>query len=168
MLKLHNDNELVKKALEVKKRITQQQEEEDEKERAERTAKENQEKAKEQEENNHLHAEKLKFLCGYGDGKSQIRVERLYSILSKTGAYSINGKREYLTRKDFIVKALNNEGEVKKYDNVVSYYGSKWNPKKSVKTEYRLYTEDNAYYILTKTEYDFALYIESKQNGGIV
>lgn len=164
LLRLHNENELLKKALEVKKRIIQQQEEEEEKERAERIAKENQAKAKEQEEWERLWTEKLKFLCGYGDGKSRIQVERLYSILSKRGAYSNKGKYEYLTHKDFIVKALNNGRKVKKCDDVVSYYGSKWNPKESVKTEYRLYVEDNIYYKLTKTEYDFALYIQSKLN----
>ena len=66
-----------------------------------------------------------------------------------------------MARKDFIVNHILNGSSVKQVDNVITSYGSKWDSKVSKpKTEYRLYMPDNSFYVITKTEFDFAQYIE--------
>lgn len=159
LLELHGCKETIKNALQVKEGIKQKQTAE-ETEKAEMYRQEQEQKAKaEAEEKERQKAEKVAFLCGYGDGKTQIQIERLFDVLSKK--YIYDGKLK--TRKDFIIDTLAEGGKAEQKDGVISYYGSKWDKKQSKpKTEYRLYTAEGSFYTVTKIEYDFACYMMQK------
>lgn len=163
LLSLHGDMELLKEAKIVKDNIIKQREAE-ETARIEKRQKEKAEKdATEKAERERKKQEKIDFLCGYAEGKTSIQVERLYNVLSKVQGYADNGKTIYKSRKQFIVDALTEGGRIERKENVVTYYGSKWDVKQSKpKTVYRLYVADGGYYTLTKTEFDFACFIMEK------
>lgn len=160
LLKVHGCTETLQKALEVKEGIKQKQIQE------ERVAEERKKQAEAQAEKERRHAEKVAFLCGYADGKSAIKTERIYNILSKIQGYRNSqngGKIEYKSRKDFILDALSEGGKAEQKDGIISYYGSKWDVKQSKpKTEYRLYTAEGSFYTITKIEYDFACFMMQK------
>ena len=166
LLKLHGCTETLQKVLEVKEGIKQKRIQEE----AEKYAKFEAEQRKQEEEAKaeaeRKKAEKVAFLCGYADGKTQIQTERIYNILSKIQGYRNNqngGKVEYKSRRDFIIDTLSEGGKAEQKDGVISYYGSKWDRKQSKpKTEYRLYTAEGSYYTITKIEYDFALFMMQK------
>ena len=163
LLKLHGCTETLQKALEVKEGIKQKQIQEE----AEKYAKFEAEQRKKEEEARaeaeRKKAEKIAFLCGYADGKTQIQTERIYNILSKVQGYREGEKVNYKSRRDFIIDTLSEGGKAEQKDGVISYYGSKWNVKQSKpKTEYRLYTVEGSYYTITKIEYDFALFMMQK------
>ena len=166
LLKVHGCSETLAKALEVKEGIKQKQIQEE----AEKYAKFEAEQRKREEdaraEAERKKAEKIAFLCGYADEKTQIQTERIYNVLSKIQGYRNSqngGKVEYKSRRDFIIDTLAEGGKVERKDGVISYYGSKWDRKQSKsKTEYRLYTAEGSYYIITKIEYDFAVYMMKK------
>lgn len=159
----HKDFELMQKARQVKAEYLAEQERQREEERTQRAAEEKAREQKEQEEKERIRREKLAFLEGYGEGKTQIQIERLYDILHKTQGYRENDKVIYKTRKQFILDELNEGGRAEKKEGVISYYGSKWNVKQSKpKTEYRLYSSEGSFWTITKTEYDFALYLMQK------
>lgn len=163
LLKVHGCTETLAKALEVKEGIKAKQiQEETEKARKfEEEQRKREEEARAEAERKK--AEKSAFLCGYGDGKTQIQIERIFDVLSKIKGYSDNGKVEYKSRKDFIIDTLSEGGRAEQKDGVISYYGSKWDRKQSKpKTEYRLYTADGSYYTITKIEYDFACFMMQK------
>ena len=166
LLKVHGCTETLQKALEVKERIKQKQVQADEEKHAEGVAEERKKQAKAQADKVRQHAEKVAFLCGYADGKTQIQTERIYNILSKIQGYRNSqngGKVEYKSRKDFIVDTLSEGGKAEQKDGIISYYGSKWDVKQSkLKTEYRLYTADGSFYTITKIEYDFACFMMEK------
>lgn len=155
LLKVHGCTETLSKALEVKEGIKQKQIQEE----AEKHAKYEAEQRKKTEEEERRKTKKIAFLCGYADGKTQIQIERIYTVLSKK--YIYDGKLK--TRKDFIIDTLAEGGKAEQKDGVISYYGSKWDRKQSKpKTEYRLYTADGSYYVITKIEFDFACYMMQK------
>ena len=159
LLKVHGCTATLSKALEVKEGIKQKQiQEETEKVRKfEEEQRKREEEARAEAE--HKKAEKVAFLCGYADGKTQIQTERIFDVLSKK--YIYDGKLK--TRKDFIIDTLSEGGKAEQKDGVISYYGSKWDRKQSKpKTEYRLYTADGSYYTITKIEYDFACFMMQK------
>ena len=159
LLELHGCKETIKNALQVKEGIKQKQIAE-ETEKAEIYRQKQKQKAKaEAEEKERQKAEKMDFLQGYGEGKTQIQIERLFDILSKK--YIYDGKLK--TRRDFIIDTLSEGGKAEQKNGVISYYGSKWNKKQSKpKTEYRLYTAEGSFYTVTKIEYDFACYMMQK------
>ena len=159
LLQLHGCNETIKNALQVKEGIKAKQIQEE----AEKHAKFEAEQRKKAEEEERQKAEKIAFLCGYADGKTQIQVERIYTVLSKKQWYRNNGNDVIKSRRDFIIVTLSEGGKAERKDGVISYYGSKWDRKQSKpKTEYRLYTADGSYYTVTKIEYDFACYMMQK------
>lgn len=163
LLKVHGCTETLSKALEVKEGIKAKQIQEE----AEKHAKFEAEQLKKEEEARaeaeRKKAEKVAFLCGYADGKTQIQTERIYNILSKIQGYREGEKVNYKSRRDFIIDALSEGGKAEQKDGVISYYGSKWDRKQSKpKTEYRLYTAEGSYYTITKIEYDFAVYMMEK------
>lgn len=166
LLKVHGCTETLKNALQVKERIKQKQVQADEKKHAERVAEERKKQAEAQEEKERRHAEKIAFLCGYADGKTQIQTERIYNILSKIQGYRNSqngGKVEYKSLRDFIIDTLAEGGKAEQKDGIISYYGNKWDRKQSKpKTEYRLYTAEGSYYTITKIEFDFACFMMEK------
>lgn len=163
LLKVHGCTETLQKALEVKEEIKQKRIQEE----AEKYAKFEAEQRKKEEEARaeaaRKKAEKVAFLCGYADGKTQIQTERIYNILSKIQGYREGEKVNYKSRRDFIIDTLAEGGKAEQKDGIVSYYGSKWDRKQSKpKTEYRLYTAEGSYYTITKIEYDFACFMMEK------
>lgn len=163
LLKLHGCTETLQKALEVKEGIKQKRIQEE----AEKYAKFEAEQRKKEEEaraeTERKKAEKVAFLCGYADGKTQIQTERIYNVLSKIQGYREGEKVKYKSRRDFIIDTLAEGGKAEQKDGVVSYYGSKWDRKQSKpKTEYRLYTAEGSYYTITKIEFDFAVFMMQK------
>ena len=163
LLKLHK-SELYSQAVKLKKELQKQQRIEDEERRKRAIERQQQEEAELKAEIENAKKEKLEFLQGFGDNKTVIQIERLYSILSKAFTYVNNGKTQRKTRRDFIIDFLSEGYQPERVEDVVRHTGNKWNPKKSKpKTEYRLYEADtNSYYDITKTEYDFACFYAKK------
>ena len=163
LLKVHGCTETLSKALEVKEGIKAKQIQEEAEKHAKIEAEQRKKEEEARAEAERKKAEKVAFLCGYADGKTQIQIERIFDVLSKIKGYSDNGKVEYKSRKDFIIDTLAEGGKAEQKDGVISYYGSKWERKQSEpKTEYRLYTAEGSYYTITKIEYDFACFMMQK------
>ena len=163
LLKLHGCTETLQKALEVKEGIKQKQIQEEAEKHAKIKAEQRKKEEEAKAEAERKKAEKIAFLCGYADGKTQIQTERIYNILSKIQGYREGEKVKYKSRRDFIIDTLSEGGKAEQKDGVISYYGSKWERKQSKpKTEYRLYTAEGSYYTITKIEYDFAVYMMEK------
>ena len=120
------------------------------------------EEKRQQEEQERIKSEKLakeRDLYGFTDGKTQIQQAKILDVLMKRNDYHGVIK----TRKQFIVDEIANGAKPERKDGVISYYGSKWNRKESKpKTEYRLYTNDNSFWNITKIEFDFALFLMNK------
>lgn len=99
-----------------------------------------------------------KELMGWGDRMEPLQLFRVSKILDKS--YRYNGVVK--TRRQFVIDAINDGYKPEMQENVTSFYGSKWEPKESKpKTEYRLADKEGVFYIITKTEYDFAQYLYS-------
>lgn len=163
LLKVHGCTETLQKALEVKEGIKQKQIQEETEKHVKFEAEQRKKEEEARAEAERKKAEKVAFLCGYADGKTQIQIERIYDVLSKIQGYREGEKVNYKSRKDFIIDTLAEGGKAEQKDGVISYYGSKWDRKQSKpKTEYRLYTEEGSYYIITKIEFDFAVYMMEK------
>ena len=159
LLKVHGCTETLSKALEVKEGIRAKQIQAETEKHAKFEAEQRKKEEEARAEAEHKKAEKVAFLCGYADGKTQIQTERIFNVLSKK--YIYNGKLK--TRKDFIIDTLSEGGKAEQKDGIISYYGSKWDRKQSKpKTEYRLYTADGSYYTITKIEFDFACFMMQK------
>lgn len=159
LLKVHGCNETLAKALEVKEGIKQKQIQEEAEKHAKIEAEQRKKEEEARAEAERKKAEKVAFLCGYADGKTQIQTERIFDVLSKK--YIYDGKLK--TRKDFIIDTLSEGGKAEQKDGVISYYGSKWDRKQSKpKTEYRLYTAEGSFYTITKIEFDFACFMMQK------
>lgn len=101
------------------------------------------------------------FLMGYAEGKTQIQVERIYNILSRVQSYAEGGKTVYKSRRDFIRDIVAEGGKVRKIENMVYFYGSKWDRKEGRKTVLRAEEADGSSWEITKTEYDFGKYLMS-------
>lgn len=165
LLKVHGCTETLQKALEVKEGIKQKQIQEEAEKHAKIEAEQRKKEEETRAETERKKAEKVAFLCGYADGKTQIQTERIYNILSKIQGYREGEKVNYKSRRDFIIDTLAEGGKAEQKDGVISYYGSKWERKQSKpKTEYRLYTAEGSYYTITKIEYDFAVYMQNQTN----
>lgn len=163
LLKVHGCNETLSKALEVKEGIKAKQIQEEAEKHAKFEAEQRKKEEEARAEAERKKAEKVAFLCGYADGKTQIQIERIYTVLSKKQWYKNNGNDVIKSRKDFIIDTLSEGGKAEQKDGVISYYGSKWDRKQSKpKTEYRLYTAEGSYYTITKIEYDFACFMMQK------
>lgn len=107
-----------------------------------------------------LEAERAKLL-GFGDGMSPVKLGKTLSILEKRFRYDGVIK----TRLQFIIDALEEGYRPNQIENHVTYYGSRWEPKESKpKTLYRL-TKGSVGYDVTKTEYDFAMYLVQKNES---
>ena len=163
LLKVHGCNETLSKALEIKEGIKAKQIQEEAEKHAKFEAEQRKKEEEARAEAERKKAEKIAFLCGYADGKTQIQTERIFDVLSKKQWYTNNGKSFIKSRRDFIIDTLSEGGKAEQKYGVISYYGSKWDVKQSKpKTEYRLYAADGNYYTITKIEYDFAVFMMQK------
>ena len=128
----------------------------------EQRLREEQERAREQEEAERKASEKRaekEKLLGWADDMADLRFGKVMSTLETPIRW--NGK--IMPKYQFIIEAVAGGMNPVKKDGVTTYYGSKWNPKQSkAKTEYRLYDGDAEFYKITKTEYDFAVYLKEK------
>lgn len=113
------------------------------------------------EEKERRHTEKVDFLMGYAEGKTQIQVERIYNILSKVQSYAEGEKITYKSRRDFIRDIIAEGGKVRKIENMVYFYGSKWDRKEGRKTVLRAEEADGSMWEITKTEFEFGKYLMS-------
>ena len=101
-----------------------------------------------------LEAERAKLL-GWADDMTTIQFGRVQVIMDTP--IRVDGK--LTTKRDFIIKSIRDGWMPEKQEGVVSYYGSRWNRKESKpRTEHRL-RKDGWSYKITKTEYDFAVYL---------
>ena len=163
LLEIHGDMDLLQRAKQAKQEYLKRTEEE-EQERKRAASEEEQKQAEaEKAEKERRRAEKREFLCGFADDKTDIQMERVYNILIKEIGCTNNGNICYKTRRDFIIDELAKGYNPEIRENAVHYYGSKWDVKKSKpKTEYRLKNKDGKSWIITKTEYQFAVYMKDK------
>lgn len=95
---------------------------------------------------------------GYTDNMTAMQKGKVLKILNKKENYYDNGNYiGTIARKDFIKKLLESGSNVEHKTNV-----SNWNKKSEVTikgNEYRLLCVDNSFYIITKTEYDYSMYL---------
>lgn len=114
LLKVHRCNETLSKALEVKEGIKQRQIQEEAEKHAKFEAEQRKKEEEARAEAERKKVEKVAFLCGYADGKTQIQTERIYNVLSKIQGYrnSQNGEKvNYKSRRDFIIDTLAEGGK---------------------------------------------------------
>lgn len=104
-------------------------------------------------------------LLGWGDGMSDLRLGQVLAVLSAKFRYDGAVK----TRRQHVIDCIAEGWKPERRENVVSYYGSKWDRKESKpRTEYRLILPKGANtfsYTVTKTEYDFALYLYNERKA---
>ena len=104
------------------------------------------------------------LLLGWGDGMSDLRLGQVLSVLMVK--YRYDGVEK--TRLRHIIDCISEGWIPKRLENVVSYYGSKWDLKESKpKTEYHLILpnkDGSFFYIITKTEFDFAEYLYKRRD----
>jgi len=137
-----------KKAKEAERRQTLEAEEE---------AEEAAEKVRRQAE---MDAAKAKYL-GWADTMSPMRFGKVDSILGTL--VRCDGK--VMSRREFVIQAVEGGWMPKQMDGVTSWHGSKWEPKQSKpRTEYCL-VKENFSYKVSKTEFDFAVYIAEHKDG---
>lgn len=106
-------------------------------------------------------------LLGWGDALPELQLNRILAVLSKQYRYDGIVK----TRLQHVIDCIAEGWIPKRRENVVSCYGSKWDVKESKpKTEYRLILpqgENTFSYTVTKTEFDFAVYLYNKKEKKI-
>ena len=112
------------------------------------------EKLKEREEQ-----EKYNFCYGYCDNKKPLQAGKILKALNKS--VRIDGK--YTTRKDFIYSKVKEGYNVEIIDQLLTNE-RKINLERVATYKYNVpvLRDDNGYYIITKTEYDYALYLIQK------
>ena len=124
------------------------------KETERRRALEEQEAAEKARQQAELEATKAKYL-GWADTMPPMRFGKVDAVLG--ALVRCDGK--VMTRREFVIHAVKDGWMPERKDGVTNWYGSKWEPKQSKpRTEYRL-VKDNFSYKVSKTEFDFALYL---------
>jgi len=95
---------------------------------------------------------------GYTDNLTPMQKGKVLKILNTEENYYSNGVEiGRMTRKDFIKSILDNGGKVE-HKKDIKYYARNYELKIK-KNEYRLVLQDNTFYEITKTEYDYGLYL---------
>lgn len=147
----HVDIEKAKKYEEARQLYYEKKHQKEALRRAEENAKAAQEAKDAQDKKD---AEKTKLL-GWADGMTELRFGKVMATLGVL--VRVDGK--VIPKYQFVINAVNDGWVPDKRDDVVTYYGSRWEPKKSKpRTEYRM-KRDNLVYKVTKTEFDFATYL---------
>lgn len=115
-------------------------------------------KAEEQEREERRKAEDLAErakLLGWADNMTSLKFGRVKLILD--ALIRVDGK--VMTKRDFIIRAVRDGWVPKCEDGITSCHGNRWNQREGKpRAEYRISRERYGYKI-TKTEYDFALYL---------
>ena len=130
-------------------------------EEAERVRIEEEEKKRiaELEEEKRRDTEERAAYFGWVDQMTPMKFGKVKSSMEKL--IRIDGK--VMTKRDMIITCVRDGWAPERKDNVVTYYGSKWNVKESKpKTEYKL-KKDGYAYVINKTEFDFATFLYEKQ-----
>ena len=126
-----------------------------EKQKAQLAQREAERRAEEERRKAELEKERA-LLLGWADEMSPMQYGRVKSVLDVR--IRVNGET-VMTRRDFIITLIRDGWAPHKEENVISYYGSRWNVKESrPKTEYTMCRDDRSYTV-SKTEYDFALFL---------
>lgn len=147
----HIDTKKAEKYEEARRLFYEKKHRQEQQRRAEADAKAAQKAKDEQDKKN---AEKTKLL-GWADNMTELRFGKVMATLG--ALIRVDGK--VIPKYQFVINAVNDGWAPDKRDDVVTYYGSRWEPKKSKpRTEYRL-KRDNLIYKVTKTEFDFATYL---------
>lgn len=124
------------------------------KHRARQEQREAEQRAKEERRRAELEAERAKLL-GWADSMTAMQFGRVQSVLDTR--IRMDGK--VVTKREFIIDLVQDGWMPERKDNVVTYYGSRWNRKESKpRTEYQM-CKDNLCYTVSKTEHDFAVYL---------
>lgn len=97
---------------------------------------------------------KVKNILGYGNELAEMRKAKLINTLDKQ--YRYDGI--ILHRYEFIINRIL-EGLKPEFEENYSYYSRKIDGYTKPKTLYKLKSEDNSYYEITKMEYDFATWL---------
>lgn len=128
----------------------------------ERLAQQNAERRAEEERRRAETEKERALLLGWADELSPMQYGRARSVLDVR--ILVDGKAP-MTRRDFIIMLVNDEWEPHKEENVISYYGSRWDVKQSApRTEYTMCKDDRSYTV-SKTEYDFALFLSRRRKA---
>ena len=126
----------------------------EEQERQERLKREAVEEAEKSRKEAELEAEKAKYY-GWADTMTPMRFGKVRAKME--GVVRADGK--VMSLRDFVTGLVKDGWEPAKRDGVTRWYGSKWEPKQSKpRTEYVL-ARDGCSYKVSKTEYDFAVYL---------
>ena len=91
---------------------------------------------------------------GFTDNLKPMQKVRAEKTLDNSIRYNGN----IITNKEFILIKLQ-EGLIPSIEEDYSYYSSKLQDYTKPKTDYRLKDQDGSFYHITKTEYDFTLYL---------
>lgn len=96
---------------------------------------------------------------GYADKMTALQFGRVDKILSER----IRENGIITTRREWIDAKIAEGCKPDKMEGVTSYYGNRWERKESKpKTVYRLLTDTNLCYTISKTEYDYAAYLAAR------
>lgn len=125
-----------------------------EKERVKDLERQAAEKAKQAKEQAELTAERGQYF-GWADGMTPLRFGQVSVLMNS----SIRVEGRIMTRREFVINCVKDNWVPQKKDGVTSWYKRGGEVKESKpKTEYQLY-KNGFVYGISKTEYDFAVYL---------
>lgn len=134
---------------------------EDEKQKAQLAQREAERRAEEERRKAEMEKERA-LLLGWADEMSPMQYGRAKSVLDVR--IRVDAKA-VMTRRDFIIMLVRDGWAPHKEENVISYYGSRWDMKESApRSEYTMCKGDRSYTV-SKTEYDFALFLSRGRNA---
>lgn len=95
---------------------------------------------------------------GYTDNLPAMAKGKMLKILNTKENYSHNGESlGQMKRKDFL-KSMIDKGYTLEHKTNIKYY-AKNGELKTKTNEYRMNLPDNSFYVITKTEYDYGMYL---------
>lgn len=96
---------------------------------------------------------------GYADKMSPMTKGKVLKILNTHENYCHNGKSLNFTRRKYYIKEILESGGNVEHKTNLKYWDKRKEDYRIKENEYRLTTNDNSFYEITKTEYDYALYL---------
>lgn len=129
----------------------------DQQERARALARQAEEDARREKEQAELVAEKAQYF-GWADDMTSLRFGQVSTLMDTS--VRVDGKM--MTRREFVVNCIKGGWVPQKKEGVTSWYRRGREVKESKpRTEYQLYKDEYVYKI-TKTEYDFAVFLAGR------